>query len=141
MNNITDVIPDTSGKICPKDSKIYLASPYTSHSKELMETRYRLALHAAAVLANASYIVYSPIAYTHILATKYNIQPTNSDWWVDFDESFIKNWATIIAVLQIPGYRTSKGVSREIEMARDAGLLEIHLTMEKLYDISRAGSI
>lgn len=128
-------------KICPKSSRIYLASPYTSDNVVLMETRYRLALHAAAVLANAGYIVYSPIAYTHVMATKYNIQPTNSDWWVDFDESFVKNWATVIAILMIPGYRQSSGVKREIDMARDAGLLEIHLTMENLYDIARAGSL
>lgn len=136
----TGVPSNPLAKICSKDSRIYLASPYTHTDPVVMQTRYELALYAASVLANCGYIVYSPITYTHVMATRYNIQPTNSDWWIDFDESFIKNWATVIAVLMIPGYKTSSGISREIGMARDAGLLEIHLTMEKLYDIARAGS-
>lgn len=127
-------------KFCSKTSRIYLASPYTAEDPLLRETRYQLSVYASAVLVNAGYIVYSPIAYTHVMATKYNIQPTNSDWWLTFDESFVKDWATVIAVLMIPGYKQSSGVNLELEWAREEGLLEIHLTMEKLYDIARAGS-
>jgi len=132
---------DASDNFCPKGSRIYLASPYTHTDPVMMETRYELVLYAASVLANAGYIVYSPIVYTHIMATRYNIQPANSDWWIDFDRSFIENWATVLATLMIPGHKKSTGISREIDIARDAGLLEIFLTMEKLYDIARTGSI
>lgn len=133
--------PDTSDKICPKDERIYLASPYTHDDPDVMQTRYELALYAASTIANAGYIVYSPIVYTHIMATQYDIQSTNSDWWVEFDRSFIENWATTLALLKLPGWYKSSGVNKEKAMAKNNNLQQIELTMEHIYDISRAGAI
>ena len=132
--------PVTSAKFWSKFDRIYLASPYTHDDGIIRDTRYELALYASSVLANAGAVVYSPIVYTHVMATLYNIQPTNSAWWVSFDESFIVNWATTIAVLKLPGWDISKGVAKELDIAKEHKLKETYLTLERLYDISRTGS-
>lgn len=132
---------DASDKICPKDSRIYLASPYTHDDPDMMQTRYELALYATSIIAQAGYIIYSPIVYTHIMATRYNLQPTDSAWWVEFDRSFIENWATTLAVLKLPGWHKSSGIHKEKTMAKNKNLQQLDLTMESIYDISRTGVI
>jgi len=136
-----DISPNTLDKIYPKGSRIYLASPYTHSSPEIRDYRYEMVLYVTAMLIKDGFIVYSPITYTHTLATRYNIQPDNSDWWVDFDQSFIENWANVLIVLELLGYENSSGIKREITMAEKAGIPITYISMENLYDISRSGFI
>lgn len=47
-------------------------------------------------------------------------QTLGSDYWVKFDEAFMKMCSAIV-VLRIDGWRESKGVKREIEYFRKNG--------------------
>lgn len=142
MSAVADGLEDdASDKICPKDKRIYLASPYTHDDPDVMQTRYGLALYATSIITNAGYIIYSPIVYGHIIAARYSIYPTDSDWWVRFNRSFIENWATTLAILKLPGWHKSSGIEKEKAIAKNKKLQQIELTVENIYDISRTGVI
>jgi len=101
---------------------VYLASPYTSGTASQRKRRFEMCNTAAAKLIEAGYIVFSPITMTHpidlLLAKKE--QTLGSDYWVKFDEAFMKMCSAIV-ILCIDGWRESKGVKREIEYFRKNG--------------------
>lgn len=131
-------LPYPLNKFSPKVDRLYLATPYTSTERTLMETRYEISLFATAVLIEFGFEVYSPIVYTHTIAHKYKIKPNDSDFWVELDEGYIKHWATGIVIVQLPGYIESTGVERERRLAEELNIQTIYLGMETLYDITRA---
>jgi len=102
---------------------IYLASPYTKGSAESRMARFHAVTQVAARLIEQKNIVYSPITMTHpidlVLAT--DNETLGSDFWVNFDESFMAH-CTQIVVLTLPGWRESSGVAREIEYFKGRGI-------------------
>lgn len=101
-------------------SFIYLVSPYSSPDPLIMKTRFLLAEQVTAKLLSEGKWIYSPIVHCHELAAKYSL-PTDFDFWQSYNKAMIKE-ASALWVLEIPGWRESKGVREEIEFAR---LLEL----------------
>lgn len=96
--------------------KIYLASPYSDPKESVRIHRWSMACEAAGRLLNLGYLVYSPIAHTHPIATHCDL-PQGWDFWKRLDESFITEWADCLVVLKMDGWKESLGVRAEIELA------------------------
>ena len=74
-----------------------------------------MATAAAATLVRRKIVVYSPITMTHPLDVALAGDSTlGSQFWVDFDEAFMRKCAGVI-VLQLDGWDRSAGVAHEID--------------------------
>ena len=96
---------------------IYIASPYTHKNKKVMQQRYEEVVALCAYLAKEGHSVYSPIAHWHLIAEKYDL-PKDDAWWRILDEDMIIV-AKQLWVLMLEGWRTSRGVKREILFAKN----------------------
>jgi hypothetical protein len=101
---------------------IYLASPYSHPEASVREARYVAACKKAAQYANRGIAVFSPIAHTHHMADYMDeAKRMDFDLWMRMDLPLLKN-ADELHVLCIEGWRTSRGVNREIEFATQIGI-------------------
>ena len=98
---------------------IYLASPYSHESLLVRTKRYMAACQAAAELMAAGQVVFSPIAHTHGIALCGDL-PMGWDYWERVDREFLAACSSV-TVLCIDGWRESKGVAAEVDVALGAG--------------------
>lgn len=105
----------------PRSARVYLASPYSHPCQGIMQKRFVRACQAAADLMEQGCIVYSPIAHGHVVA-KAGVLPVEWPFWERQCMSFLENWATVLAVLKLPGWESSRGVAAEMQAARRLGL-------------------
>jgi len=95
----------------------FLCVPYTDHDKDVVDERAKEAekFIATATAALQGLIVYSPVAMYHHLVDKYDL-PIDHDYW---NEHCAKTMAMCkeVIVLEIHGWKHSKGVKTEIEFA------------------------
>ena len=96
-------------------SYIYLASPYTDQSEEVMEDRYEKAACHTAQMLQAERFVYSPIVHCHELAKKYNL-PRDIAFWRDYNTTMLR-CAKQLQVLRLDGWQVSLGVRFEMDLA------------------------
>jgi hypothetical protein len=99
---------------------IYLASPYSHPDKEVRHDRFVAACVYAGSLMQKNKHVYSPIAHTHPIAELCEL-PTGWEYWKEFDTIMLRVCSEV-RVLCIPGWKESKGIAAELEMARGMGL-------------------
>ena len=99
---------------------IYLATPYTTY-RDGMPMAFIDAARLSARLMQNGVVTYSPVVNTHPMATYGNIRPESSNpVWLSFDRLMMDK-ADEILVATMPGWETSKGITHEIEVFRDAG--------------------
>jgi hypothetical protein len=94
---------------------IYLACPYSHVDWQTRLDRFAASADAAATLIRKGMVVYSPITMTHPidLVLAENQSSMGSDYWCDFDESFM-DVCTEMLILTLDGWRGSNGIKREI---------------------------
>lgn len=94
---------------------IYLACPYSHVDWQMRLDRFAASADAAAKLIRKGMVVYSPITMTHPidLVLAENQSSMGSDYWCDFDESFM-DVCTEMLILTLDGWRGSNGIKREI---------------------------
>lgn len=98
----------------------YLASPYTHVEPGIMRLRADLALEAASAMMRLySWHVYSPIAYCHPMAERWDM-PRDHEWWQEFNQRMI-DLSGEVRVLCIYGWEESAGVQAEIAYAEMIG--------------------
>lgn len=107
--------------ISGKNSRIFLASPYTHKDKEIMALRYEAALKAAAKLIKEGNMVFSPVVHSHPIAITYDL-PKDYTFWQAYTKSFIVNWAEVFSTLCLEGWQDSEGINKEFDLAKKAGL-------------------
>lgn len=100
-------------------SLIYLASPYSHDDHNVREMRFLSACAAAASLMRQGKHVYSPIAHTHPIA-KFGL-PLDWSFWGEYDRKFLAVCESMI-VLMLDGWDKSKGVSAEMQIAKDMNI-------------------
>lgn len=105
----------------PKRPMIYLAVPYTDDDPSVREYRFEEANKAAVKLVFAGNHVFSPISHTHPIALNGNL-PIGWDYWADYDRLML-SICTHLVVLMLDGWRESTGVTAEIKIAREMGLI------------------
>jgi len=101
--------------------KIYLATPYSHDDPLIREARFNAVNKAAARLMSQGYLVFSPISHTHPIALAGDL-PKGWDFWEEYDREFVK-WADELCVLTLDGWRDSTGVTAEIKIAAQYGML------------------
>ena len=96
-----------------------------------MELRFQLAASHAAELMRQGRKVYSPISHTHPIA-QYGL-PKGWDFWEQYDRAILSRCTEVI-VLMLHGWKESKGVTAEIEIAKELGLPVSYLEPARNHD-------
>lgn len=94
---------------------IYLASPYSHKSADVMYNRYLTALRVTATLMRGGQHIFSPIVHCHHMAVQHAM-PRDFEFWMKYDKHMIDISSGII-VLAIPGWQQSRGVTAELAYA------------------------
>lgn len=94
---------------------IYLASPFAHADPLVKKTRFMLAKQVLATLLIQGKHAFSPIVHCYDIAEEYSL-PKEHEWWMELDIDFLRRFDELY-VLTIPGWRESKGVGIEIEVA------------------------
>lgn len=99
---------------------IYLASPYSHPDPVIKKTRFLIAQEATANLIRVGHFVWSPIVHCYEMAQRHTM-PDDAAFWKAYNFDFIRRSEGVF-VLDIEGWRESKGVIMEIDMANYIGL-------------------
>lgn len=104
-------------------SFVYLASPYYHADPKIRESRHQTAVRVAGEFMLCGIPVFSPIAHSHPVAAQLaaagNLPegPAAHGFWMAQDLPLL-SCASLLFVLQLPGWDVSKGVSEELHWAR-----------------------
>lgn len=94
---------------------VYLASPYTAPSAQIMHERYAAAASFVArrLEIEPEHTVYSPIVHYHPIALQHSL-PKSFDFWMKHNYNMIDR-ADELWVLQLQDWEESRGVNAEIQ--------------------------
>lgn len=98
---------------------IYLASPYSDPDPKVQEARWKAACRAASEMMRAGEHIFSPIAHTHPIA-EFGL-PGGWDFWEAYDREMLRACCEL-RVLMLDGWKTSKGVNAEVDIATEMGI-------------------
>jgi len=104
---------------------IYLASPYSHVDPAVRQWRFDAACRATAVMLRAGMDVFSPIVHSHPVAA-WGLDAMDHRFWMRVDRPYL-DWCESVAVLTLPGWRESKGIAAELDIARAADKLVFHV--------------
>jgi len=90
---------------------IYVASPYTHESKQVMRLRYEAVCKFCAEATRKNFKVFSPICHWHPIAIKYTL-PREVGYWRDWNMEVLC-FCKALWILTIPGYKESTGILGE----------------------------
>lgn len=101
---------------------VYLASPYSHPEAFVREQRFHDACKKAAQYLSKGVAVFSPIAHSHPIAD-YMAEADRMSFnlWMKADLPLLKN-ADELHILCIDGWRSSRGVTREVQFAEQLGI-------------------
>ncbi len=97
---------------------IYLASPYTHPDASVREDRFQAACQMTARMMRGGLMVLSPIVHSHPL-TAHGL-PGDWNYWQQIDRHYLE-MCERVTVLMLPGWKESRGVQQEIEIAKELG--------------------
>ena len=109
---------------------IYLASPFSDSERRVREERYNFAVEATSLLLKIGTFVYSPIVHNYVIASRYEL-PNEFSFWQEFDSLMIGK-CDILAVLMLPGWNESIGVTCEIDLALELGKTVKYIKLDEL---------
>lgn len=98
---------------------VYLAGPYFSEDPKVIKKRFSIFNKVAAhAICKEDVYVFSPISHSHPIVNTKNFDPAfwNHNYWLKFDTQFLAH-CDELWVLDIDGWKESKGVNAEIEFA------------------------
>lgn len=107
---------------------VYLAGPYSGSVAERRERWWKLSAIAADLTASGV-LVYSPITHGHVLAGHRNL-PTDWTFWDRHCRTMVAA-CSLVLVAQLDGWHRSVGVSREIDIAADLGILVNYMEVDR----------
>lgn len=102
---------------------IYLASPYSHPDPEVRQQRFTDVCRAAGrLMLQIGEVIYSPIAHGHSVAEVCpEIDAMDAEFWMRQCIGMLRN-ADALFVLKLDGWRESRGVAEELEIARAFGI-------------------
>lgn len=104
-------LEDVAAEAREHKGRWYVMTPYSAYPFG----RYAAFCHAAKItgeLAKAGVKVMSPIAHSHPVALYGSIDPTDHEFWLDFDQDFL-DWSVGGILVNMRGWDTSYGVGCE----------------------------
>lgn len=99
---------------------IYLASPYSNPSADVMQDRFERVCRVAARLMGEGVHLYSPIAHTHPIAVQGSL-PRGWEFWEQYDRKLLAACQELW-IVTLDGWKESKGVAAELAIAGEMGL-------------------
>lgn len=105
---------------------IYLASPYSHNAASVREHRYLEARCFTIKMLLKGYALFSPIVYGREMEAQIG---TNFEVWQTLNDSMIRA-APEFWVLTIDGWRDSRGVRHELELAYELNKKILFMTTE-----------
>lgn len=102
--------------------KIFLACPYSHADAEVVEQRFRACNEVAATIVRAGHVVFSQVSMSHPI----NLCLAELDraaigrLWAPVDAFYMDHLEELI-VLDLPGWRDSAGIRREMEFFEAGG--------------------
>lgn len=113
----------------------YLATPYTNY-EDGIEMAFREASRLAAELLSSGVLTYSPIAHCHPMAMHGNLDATDRDFWLRYQENMMARCDTLV-VAKMKGWGESLGIAHEIkffiERRKSIWMLDpVSMTMSKM---------
>lgn len=97
---------------------IYLASPYAHHDPVVMQFRYEQAAMYVSNSYKARIPMYSSIVHNHPIALLGGL-PRTWEFWREIDLPMLRI-CDQLHILCLPGWKTSIGVTAEIDFAKSA---------------------
>jgi len=99
---------------------VYLACPYSHDDYAIRVKRFNAVCRAAArLIREGEPMVFSPISHSHPISE--HGLPTNWEFWEPCDRAYLSCCHKLI-VLKLDGWRESRGVTAEIEIASEMGI-------------------
>ena len=98
---------------------VYLATPYSHPDAEVREHRFREVNRVAGDMMRRGEHVFSPISHTHPIALAGDL-PKGWDFWEQYDREMIAACSELW-VLTMDGWKESRGVTAEINIAHEIG--------------------
>lgn len=124
-------------------SFIYVASPYSHIDEEVREQRFASARNFVASFLKNEYrprhAIYSPIVHFHEVAKVHGLGKDFKFWQIQNRKMIIQ--ASILFVLKISGWQTSKGVTAERDWARNYGIPSFFWYESANHWVKEGGSI
>jgi len=102
-----------------KAIKVYLACPYNSPWRIVRWLRYRKITKIAGNYMLEGYIVFSPITHSHPIHNFQSKELFTHTFWLNQDRRFL-DWADVLVVIKIPGWKDSVGVDWEVKYMQKA---------------------
>lgn len=107
---------------------IYIASPYSHPDPTIQEHRFLEVRDFTARLLSAGFVVFSPIVYGHEMAKDHHMKG-DALTWKRFNFDMIRRCEAIY-LLQLPGWKESKGVDMELRLASILDMPVVRYNME-----------
>jgi len=104
----------------------YLACPHSHDDENVRTARYKASIVAMGWLMNSGEMIFNPLSH----ATEFGINMANWEYWLKLDVIIIRKLCSSMTVLMIDGWEESKGVSMELELARNLKLPIRYLSCE-----------
>jgi hypothetical protein len=99
---------------------IYIGSPFSHSSAEVMKERHDRVFAYSANLMLQGVVCFSPIVYGWPFFSRGHA-PANFEWWIDFNDHMLLS-SFEVQVLQLPGWQDSRGLAHEIDLASRHGI-------------------
>lgn len=115
-----------------KPTYTYIASPYSHEKPEIVQARHAITMAYTAHLLSLRKIVFSPIVHCHGPAEFAKISGKFS-FWQKFNFTMLGQASKLI-VLELPGWKESKGVAEEMAFAQGQGIPINKHSWEEIYD-------
>ena len=97
----------------------YIASPYWHTDERVRKARARAAMTAVMKLIGQGIKAFSPVVYSAVIQEESGFRPPEG--WYAFDLNFLAQASGMI-LLEIPGWRESRGVLIETAYAQGRGI-------------------
>lgn len=99
---------------------VYLASPYSHADPAVRLQRYHDVAKIAGWLMLSHHVVFCPITHSHQIGVALG-RPVDHEFWLAQDTPLLVH-ASNVFVAQLEGWRISRGVAHEIDLAKQIGI-------------------
>jgi len=108
---------------------IYLACPYSTDDDNLRQERVNIVTEISAKLINLGHIIFSPISYGQLMVDCIpSLKDREETFWWKLDFTFLR-MCSKVWVLTLEGWKESRGVQKEIQLAKDLKIPIVYLSI------------
>ena len=113
------------------DGLVYLGTPYSSPSVSVKDIRYQIVNILASHFFSMGEDIFSPITHGHTIVNAPSNDDIETSWeiWEKYDAMML-SFSSKMYVVELPGWKSSIGLTAEIEIAKKIGFPIVHIPIE-----------